>query len=44
MTIALVESELPGGHSPGYFAVLNEPVPGTNNSWTGKPFKGTMTC
>ena len=27
MTIALVESELPGGHSPGYFAVLNEPVP-----------------
>ncbi|VXC26008.1 conserved exported hypothetical protein [Arthrobacter sp. 9V] len=19
-------------------------VPGTNNSWTGKPFKGTMTC
>jgi hypothetical protein len=37
MTIALVESELPGGHSPGYFAVLNDPVPGTNNSWRGDP-------
>ena len=24
-TVALVESDLPGGHSPGYFAVLNEP-------------------
>ena len=26
-TVALVESELPGGHSPGYFAVLNDPLP-----------------
>ena len=26
-TLALVESELPGGHSPGYFAVLNQPLP-----------------
>ena len=25
-TMALVESDLPGGHSPGYFAVLNEPA------------------
>jgi hypothetical protein len=25
-TVALVESELPGGHSPGYFAVVNSPV------------------
>jgi hypothetical protein len=24
-TVALVEGDLPGGHSPGYFAVLNEP-------------------
>jgi hypothetical protein len=37
MPIALVERELPGGHSPGYFAVLNDPVPGTNNSWRGDP-------
>ena len=25
-TLALVESERPGGHSPGYFAALNQPV------------------
>jgi hypothetical protein len=37
MTIALVESELPGGHSPGYFAVLNDPVPTANASWRGDP-------
>jgi hypothetical protein len=27
MTIAMVENEKPGGHSPGYFAVLNNPLP-----------------
>jgi len=37
MTIALVESNLPGGHSPGYFAVVNEPVPNANTSWRGDP-------
>ena len=38
MTIALVESELPGGHSPGYFAVLNDPVASANNAaWRGDP-------
>jgi len=26
-TVALVEGHLPGGHSPGYFAVVNEPTP-----------------
>ncbi len=25
--MALVESDLPGGHSPGYFAVVNSPLP-----------------
>src|SRR5204863_9583872 len=25
-TVALVEADRPGGHSPGYFAVLNEPL------------------
>jgi hypothetical protein len=25
-TVALVEGDRPGGHSPGYFAVLNEPL------------------
>jgi hypothetical protein len=27
MAIAMVENEKPGGHSPGYFAVLNNPLP-----------------
>ena len=27
MTIAMVEHDRPGGHSPGYFAVLNNPLP-----------------
>jgi hypothetical protein len=27
LTIAMVESDRPGGHSPGYFAVLNNPLP-----------------
>ena len=26
-TVALSESDLPGGHSPAYFAVLNQPLP-----------------
>jgi hypothetical protein len=36
-TLALVESVLPGGHSPGYFAVLNEPLPNENVTWRGDP-------
>jgi hypothetical protein len=32
LTIAMVEHERPGGHSPGYFAVLNNPLPIT--PWT----------
>ena len=28
-TLALVESDLPGGHSPAYFALLNQPLPTT---------------
>ncbi len=36
-TVALVESELPGGHSPGYFVVLNDPVPNPNVSWRNDP-------
>ena len=36
-TIALVESELPGGHSPAYFSMLNEPVGSTELSWRGDP-------
>jgi hypothetical protein len=36
-TVALVEHELPGGHSPGYFAVLNSPVPGARAIWRDDP-------
>jgi aminopeptidase N len=37
MTVALVEDELPGGHSPGYFAVLNNPVPYSRLTWRNDP-------
>ena len=36
-TVALLESMLPGGHSPGYFAVVNQPLPGTGVSWRNDP-------
>ena len=36
-TVAVVEHELPGGHSPGYFAVLNSPPPGGRLSWRDDP-------
>jgi hypothetical protein len=36
-TVALVESELPGGHSPGYFAVLNQPLPTSPYVWRNDP-------
>jgi len=36
-TIALVESDLPGGHSPGYFAALNQPLPTTTLKWQNDP-------
>ncbi len=36
-TIALVEHDLPGGHSPGYFAVLNSPLPYSGFSWRNDP-------
>jgi hypothetical protein len=36
-TIALGESELPGGHSPAYFSLLNEPLPPLTQTWRGDP-------
>ena len=36
-TLALTESELPGGHSPGYFAVLNQPLPLAPIVWRNDP-------
>jgi hypothetical protein len=37
LTIALVDSTLPGGHSPAYLAVLNQPVPSSRLNWHGDP-------
>ncbi|HEY4868542.1 MAG TPA: M1 family aminopeptidase, partial [Candidatus Dormibacteraeota bacterium] len=36
-TVALVESDLPGGHSPGYFAALNQPLPTSPYVWRNDP-------
>ena len=39
-TLALTDSDLPGGHSPAYFAVLNQPLPrrdGLMVSWRTDP-------
>ncbi len=35
--LALVEDILPGGHSPAYFAILHQPLPGTPFSWARDP-------
>ena len=37
LTVALVENELPGGHSPGYFALLNNQVPASRLTWRNDP-------
>jgi hypothetical protein len=36
-TIALIENDVPGGHSPGYFAVINTPPSFSTVSWRGDP-------
>jgi hypothetical protein len=36
-TVALVENQLPGGHSPAYFAALNQPQAGPGISWRSDP-------
>jgi hypothetical protein len=36
-TLALVDDPLPGGHSPAYFAVLNQPLPTAPYTWRGDP-------
>jgi hypothetical protein len=37
VSIALIESELPGGHSPGYFALIRNPLPTSTATWRGDP-------
>ena len=36
-TLALTESDVPGGHSPAYFAMLNQPLPTTPFVWGNDP-------
>jgi aminopeptidase N len=36
-TLALVEHLQPGGHSPAYFAALNQPLPNTPLNWQTDP-------
>jgi hypothetical protein len=36
-TLALVENLQPGGHSPAYFAALNQPLPNTPLRWQTDP-------
>jgi len=37
LTLAMVEDSLPGGHSPGYFAMINNPPPATPYNWRNDP-------
>jgi hypothetical protein len=37
LTVAMVEDELPGGHAPGYFAMINNPPPVTPFTWRNDP-------
>jgi hypothetical protein len=35
--LAITEADLPGGHSPAYFSLLNEPPAATAPTWRGDP-------
>jgi hypothetical protein len=36
-TLTLVDHEVPGGHSPAYFALLHQPLPTTPFAWRNDP-------
>jgi hypothetical protein len=36
-TLAILDDNLPGGHSPAYFAVFHQPLPTTPYSWASDP-------
>jgi hypothetical protein len=36
-TVALTDADLPGGHSPAYFAMLNQPLPSSPFVWNSDP-------
>jgi hypothetical protein len=37
ISLAIVEDELPGGHAPGYFAMINTPPPISGITWRNDP-------
>ena len=37
VTLAMVEDDLPGGHAPGYFAMINNPPPVAPFNWRNDP-------
>jgi hypothetical protein len=37
LTLAFIEKQLPGGHSPAYLAVLYTPLPTASPNWSGDP-------
>ena len=37
LTVGVVEHETPGGHSPAYLSLLNEPLPASQFNWAGDP-------
>jgi hypothetical protein len=37
ITLAMVEDDVPGGHAPGYFAMLNNPPPVSGFNWRNDP-------
>ncbi|HUQ86310.1 MAG TPA: M1 family aminopeptidase [Vicinamibacterales bacterium] len=37
LTVAMVEDDVPGGHAPGYFAMLNNPPPVQQVNWRNDP-------
>jgi hypothetical protein len=37
LTLAMVEDQLPGGHAPGYFAMINNPPPVSPYNWRNDP-------
>lgn len=37
LTLAMVEDDVPGGHAPGYFAMINNPPPVSPFNWRNDP-------
>jgi len=37
LTLGLIERDTPGGHSPAYMSVLNQPLPSSSFSWGNDP-------